>query len=106
MTVATGVFALPGTPYVQALQMGRDKMVQALGMSFTVSTVALALALSHAGEMNTALLWPSLVGLAVAAVGMGLGQLVRGLIKPETFRLCFFLGLLALGSHLALRGLL
>jgi uncharacterized membrane protein YfcA len=106
VTVATGVFALPGTPYIQALQMERDKMVQALGMSFTVSTVALAIALSHAGVINSALLVPSLVGLAVAAVGMGLGQLVRGLLKRETFRLFFFLGLLALGAHLALRGLL
>ena len=106
VTVATGVFALPGTPYVQALQMERDKMVQALGLAFTVSTVTLAMALSHAGEMNMALLLPSLVGLAVAAAGMGLGQLVRGVIKPETFRLFFFLGLLALGGHLALRGLL
>jgi uncharacterized membrane protein YfcA len=106
VTVATGVFALPGVPYLQALRMERDRLVQALGLSFTVSTAALAMALSHAGEMNMSLLWPSLVGLAVAAVGMGLGQLVRGLIKPETFRLFFFLGLLALGAHLALRGLL
>ncbi|MDO8876258.1 MAG: sulfite exporter TauE/SafE family protein [Pseudolabrys sp.] len=106
VTVATGVFALPGVPYIQALQMERDKMVQALGLSFTVSTVTLAMALSHAGEMNMSLLWPSLVGLAVAAAGMLLGQMVRGLIRPETFRLFFFIGLLALGAHLALRGLL
>jgi uncharacterized membrane protein YfcA len=106
VTVATGVFALPGVPYLQALRMERDRLVQALGLSFTVSTATLALALSHAGEMSMSLLWPSLVGLAVAVAGMGLGQLVRGLIKPEAFRLCFFLGLLALGAHLALRGLL
>jgi len=35
-----------------------------------------------------------------------LGQLVRGKVREATFRLCFFLGLLALGLHLALRGLL
>jgi uncharacterized membrane protein YfcA len=106
VTVATGVFALPGVPYLQALRMERDRLVQALGLSFTVSTATLALALSHAGEMNMSLLWPSLVGLAVAVAGMGLGQLVRGRVTPETFRLFFFLGLLALGAHLALRGLL
>ena len=81
-------------------------LVQALGISFTVSTVTLAMALSHAGEMTTALVWPSVVGFIVAAIGMALGQLVRGLIKPETFRLFFFIGLLMLGVHLALRGLL
>lgn len=106
VTVATGVFAIPGVPYIQALRMERDRLVQALGIAFTVSTVTLAMALSHAGEMSMSLLWPSLVGLIVAAAGMGLGQLVRGLIKPETFRLFFFIGLLALGGHLALRGLM
>jgi uncharacterized membrane protein YfcA len=106
VTVATGVFALPGVPYVQALHMDRHKLVQALGLSFTVSTVTLALALQHAGEINVSLIWPSLIGLAVVLMGMWLGQLVRGRVKPETFRLCFFIGLLALGLHLAVRGLL
>ncbi len=106
VTVATGVFAIPGVPYITALKLERDRLVQALGLSFTVSTVTLAIALSHAGEMTASLLWPSLVGLVVAAVGMALGQLVRGLIKPETFRLFFFIGLLVLGAHLALRGLI
>ena len=106
VTVATGVFALPSVPYIQALQMQHDKLVQALGLSFTVSTITLAAALSHAGDINTSLAWPSLVALAVALLGMWLGQMVRGRVRPETFRLCFFLGLFALGAHLALRGLL
>lgn len=106
ITAATGIFVLPGVPYVQALQLARDRLVQAFGLSFTVSTVTLALALQHAGEINTALLAPSLLALAVALAGMWLGQLVRGRIKPVTFRLCFFLGLLVLGLHLSLRGML
>lgn len=106
ITVATGVFALPGVPYVQALHMERDRLVQALGLSFTVSTVTLAAALSHAGEINASLAGPSLTALGAALIGMWLGQLVRGRIRPETFQLCFFLGMLGLGAHLALRGLL
>ena len=100
------MFALPGVPYIQALQIDRDRLVQALGLSFTVSTVTLALALRHAGEINATLIRPSLVALAVVLIGMWLGLLLRGRIKPETFRLCFFVGLLVLGLHLALRGLL
>jgi uncharacterized membrane protein YfcA len=106
ITVATGVFAIPGVPYVQALHLDRHKLVQALGLSFTVSTVTLAAALSHAGVMHMSLAGASLVALAAALIGMVLGQWVRNKVKPETFRLCFFLGLLALGAHLALRGLL
>ena len=106
VTVATGIFALPGVPYINAMQFERDKLVQALGLSFTVSTITLALALSHAGEINTQLIWPSLLALGAALIGMFLGQFVRGKVKASTFRVFFFLGLLLLGAHLALRGLL
>lgn len=106
ITVATGIFVMPGTPYVQSLQFDRDKMVQALGLSFTVSTLTLALALAYAGQVRSSLAFPSLVALGAALVGMVFGQLVRGKVRAETFRLCFFVGLLLLGTHLALRGLL
>ena len=105
ISVATGIFAL-GAPYIQALTLERDRMVQALGLSFSVSTVALAVALAHGGVMKPALIWPSLVALAAALIGMVLGQMVRGMIRAQTFRRCFFAGLLLLGAHLALRGLL
>ncbi len=105
ITTATGVYVLPGTPYLHALQFDRDRLVQVLGISFTVSTLALGAALAGAGEVNSSLAAPSLIALLASLIGMGLGQLVRGLVRAETFRLFFFLGLLALGAHLALRGL-
>jgi uncharacterized protein len=97
---------MPGTPYIQSLQFERDKLVQALGLSFTVSTVTLAMALAYAGQIGTSLAGPSAVALGAALVGMALGQLVRGRVRAETFRLWFFIGLVLLGAHLALRGLL
>jgi len=106
ITVATGIFVMPGTPYIQSMEFDRDKLVQALGLSFTVSTMTLAAALAYRGQVQTSLAWPSIVALAAALAGMGLGQLTRGKIKAETFRLCFFVGLMLLGLHLALRGLL
>jgi len=95
-----------GGPYVQSLGFDRDRLVQALGISFTVSTIALAAALSHTGEMTTSVAVPSIAALVAAFAGMVVGQKVRGLASPKTFRLCFFIGLLALGAHLALHGLL
>ena len=106
LTVATGIFVIPGTPYIQSLKFDRDKLVQALGLSFTVSTITLAAALAYTGHVQTSLAWPSIIALVAALIGMGLGQLTRGKIKAETFRLCFFVGLMLLGLHLALRGLL
>jgi hypothetical protein len=105
-TVATGVFVIPGVPYITAMDFDRDRLVQALGLSFTVSTITLALALVYQGQIQASVAWPALVALGVALVGMWAGQLVRGKIKPETFRSFFFLGLLLLGGHLALRGIL
>jgi uncharacterized membrane protein YfcA len=106
ISFATAVFAIPGVPYVQSLGFDRDRLVQALGLSFTVSTIALAAALSHTGEMTTSVAVPSAAALVAAFIGMVFGQKVRGLFSPQTFRLCFFIGLLALGAHLALHGLL
>ena len=106
ITVATGIFVMPGTPYIQSMEFDRDRLVQALGLSFTVSTFTLAAALAHTGHVQTSLAWPSIVALVAALVGMALGQLTRGKIKAETFRLCFFIGLMLLGLHLALRGFL
>lgn len=106
ITVATGVFALPGVPYIHALHFERDRLVQALGLSFTVSTVTLAAALAYAGEIRPSLAAPVAIALVLAPAGMWLGQIVRQRVRPETFRLVFFLSLLALGVHLALRGLL
>jgi uncharacterized protein len=106
VSIATAIFTIPGVPYVQSLGFDRDRLVQALGLSFTVSTVALAVALSHSGEMNSGVALPSVAALVASLAGMAIGQKVRGLASPRTFRLCFFIGLLALGAHLALHGLL
>src|SRR5258707_4918345 len=45
----TGVFTLPAVPYLQALGLSKDDLIQALGLSFTVSTVALAAGFARGG---------------------------------------------------------
>ena len=106
ITTATGVYVLPGTPYLHALKLDRHQLVQVLGISFTVSTLALGVALMHAGEFGMSLAAPVVVAIVTSLLGMWLGQQVRGRVQEKTFRLWFFIGLLALGVHLALRGLL
>ena len=105
ITAATGVFVIPAVPYLQAIGLAKDELVQALGLSFTVSTLALAVTLAGSTGLTTGLAWPSMAGVAVALVGMRLGQAVRARLSPQTFRLWFFAGLLALGAYLAARGL-
>lgn len=103
MTAATGVFVIPAVPYLQALRLEKDDLVQALGLSFTVSTLALAADLVRDGAL-AASAGASLLALAPALAGMLVGQWLRARVEPERFRFWFFLGLLALGGHLALRG--
>jgi uncharacterized membrane protein YfcA len=103
ITAATGVFVIPAVPYLQALGLDKDDLVQALGVSFTVSTVALAALLIHAGSLQVASAGVSALAIVPALLGMALGQWLRGQARPEVFRLCFFVGLLVLGAHLALR---
>jgi uncharacterized protein len=106
IAVATGMFAIPTVFYINALGFERDRLVQALGLSFSIATVALGIALYGRGELHVALAWPALAALVAAIAGMPLGQLLRGRIAPQTFRLWFFIALLLLGARLALRGLI
>jgi uncharacterized membrane protein YfcA len=105
VTAATGVYMIPSAPYLQALGLEKDDLVQALGLSFTVSTLALAGILVHAGSLGMSVAGVSLLALVPALLGMVLGQWVRARVRSRAFRICFFLGSLVLGAHLALRGL-
>lgn len=103
VTGATGVFVIPAVPYLQALNLDRDGLIQALGLSFTVSTVALAAGLAREGALPLSAGAASLVTLAPALLGMAAGQWLRGRVSAPTFRRAFLIGLLLLGAHLALR---
>jgi uncharacterized membrane protein YfcA len=103
VAAATGVFAMPAVIYLQAIGIEKEDLVQALGLSFTVSSLALAVNLASVSALNFSLGPASLGALAVACLGMWLGQMLRLRLQPATFRLCFLVGLLALGVYLVAR---
>ncbi|MFO2465616.1 sulfite exporter TauE/SafE family protein [Pseudomonas sp. 15FMM2] len=102
ITSATGVFVIPAVPYLQALGLSRDQLVQALGLSFTVSTLALAIGLYWRGNLGASELNASFLALAPALLGMWLGQTLRQRISAVLFKRMFFIGMAALGGHLLL----
>ncbi len=103
ITGATGVFVMPAVPYLQSLRLDKDELVQALGISFTVSTIALAAGLmAHSAFRLDQWGWSTLAILPALA-GMWLGQKVRARISPRRFRQGFLLFLLLLGLELASR---
>ena len=102
----TGVFVIPAVPYLQALGLRKDDLIQALGLSFTVSTVALAAGLAWRDAFKLDGLALSSLAIAPALLGMWLGQTIRRRVSPLTFRRWFLVCLLLLGMELALRPLL
>jgi len=106
VTAATGVFVIPAVPYLQALGLGKDELVRALGLSFLVSTIALGASLGHGGSLHTPELLGSALVVLPALLGMGAGQWIRARVEAETFKTVFFSGLLLLGLYLAVRGAL
>lgn len=100
LTAATGVFVVPAVAYLQALGLKRDELVQAMGLSFTVSTVALAIGLGVNARWTGALLALSVGLLLPALLGMLLGQRLRQRLSPAVFRRCLLASLLLLGLHL------
>ncbi|GAB7532681.1 sulfite exporter TauE/SafE family protein [Pseudomonas sp. 3A(2025)] len=101
---ATGVFVIPAVPYLQALGLSRDQLVQALGLSFTVSTLALAAGLAGSGALGGSELGASWLALAPALLGMLLGQWLRKRISAALFKRVFFIGMAGLGLHLLMQG--
>ncbi len=105
VTAATGVFVIPAVPYLQALGLEKEELVQALGLSFLVSTIALGLSLTHGGALNSEMGLASLLALAPACIGMAVGQRLRQRLSPAAFKRVFLWGLLTLGVYLCGRSL-
>jgi uncharacterized membrane protein YfcA len=100
---ATGVFVVPGVPYVQALNLGKDELVQALAISAFVSTLALALGLGLNNGLGGAMAAPAMIALVAAFVGMAIGKALRSRLSVAAFRLWVFVGLLLLGGSMVAR---
>ena len=100
LTGMTGSFVVPGVIYLQALGFSRDALIQAMGMLFALSTLALGLALESNNMLSKAQLIDSSIALLPAIAGMMLGQRIRRRISEPLFRKLFFLSLLLLGAYI------
>ena len=90
-------------PYLNSLGLSKEELIQALGLSFTVSTLALAVALALSGHFQLAAAGNSLLAVVPALAGMFIGQRLRHKLSPEAFRRWFFIGLVVLGIYMIAR---
>ena len=106
ITGMTGTFVVPGVMYLQALGLGRDALVQAMGMLFFTLTAALAVALQSARLISGELGLLSAIAVAPALIGMVTGAALRRRLPEALFRRIFFLSLAGLGIYILIRSLL
>lgn len=105
ITGGTGVFVIPAVPYLQALGLSKDDLIQALGLSFTVSTIALAIGLAGGGAFHLENIAASALAIIPSLLGMLLGTAIRGRISAATFRRWFLYCLVLLSLELVIRPL-
>lgn len=102
---ATGLMAIPLAPYLQAINLEKENLLQALGLSFFISAVALGTVLTSANIFrgDTALM--SAFALLPAAVGMAVGRHYVSRISAAAFKRWFLIAMFLIGCASAIQAL-
>src|SRR5207253_376226 len=85
ISAATGVQVVPSMPFMQAIGMEKDELVQALGVFFTVATVALAFSITASGLFTAATALTGAIAMGGSFTGMFIGQAVRARMPADSF---------------------
>lgn len=100
VTGLTGSFIMPAVLYMQAINLSRHELVQAMGISFALSNLVLGLALASYSLLPMNLGVASALAIIPAIAGMAFGAWVRHNMSEARFRQVFFIALLLLGFWL------
>lgn len=103
VTAFTGVSSLPSVPFLQSVGLDREALVQAMGVSFTISAIALAATLGMSGDLVDANASIIAAATVAALIGMVAGSRLRRAFDEALFRKVFLWGLVILGAYLLLR---
>lgn len=101
----TGSIGVPVVIYYQAMGMLKDVFVQAVGINFLFTGLALALALTYEKGLNAETLPLSALAVIPTYVGMYAGQWVRKRVSEDRFRTCLWVFLLLVGLNLFRKGI-
>lgn len=103
LTGMTGSFVVPGVMYLQSIGLSRDDLIRAMGMLFTLLTVALTATLGGANILTAHLGLMSALAVIPTLLGVYIGGRMRRRISEATFRKVFYAALLLLGLYIVLR---
>ena len=77
--------------------------MQALGISFVVTAVAMLVFMSRLEMVDTSTMVVSCGAMVPGMVGMAIGQQLRKVLDEAQFRVLFFIGLLIAGVYMLVR---
>ena len=100
LTGMTGSSVVPGVMFLQAIGLPRDVLIQAMGMLFAASTLALGAALRQANFLTVDHGILSSGAVLPAIAGMIGGRWIRKGLTEQRFRKVFFIALLMLGIYI------
>lgn len=101
----TGVFIIPGILYLQALGLRRDVLIQAMGVSFIIITMTIAVFMASHRIVEGAQVLVSSFALIPMFAGLAIGRYYRHRIPEAAFARVIMAALFLNGLHLILRAL-
>jgi len=101
ISASTGVQVIPSMPFMQAIGMEKDELVQALGVFFTVATLALSINLTTSGLLSASTALPGAIAMGCSFAGMFIGQSLRTRMPADSFRYWFLIAMIFLGLYIA-----
>ena len=104
ITGVTGTFVIPVVMYLEALGLDRDEIVQMMGITFSISTAALAAVLVMHDAYRIDAGFVSAAAVVPAIAGMVLGARLRAHLTPAAFRRWLLVGLGLVGLKLLVMG--
>ena len=99
----TGSQVMPILPFLLALDLHKDLFVQAINVSFTLSSLVMLALLSRFGLLALHTLGLAAVGILPVALGIFLGGKLRQRLPDAAFRKVVLVFLLTLGLSLMIR---
>jgi uncharacterized membrane protein YfcA len=102
----TGSPAYPGMYFLNGLGFSRNQLVQALGISFSVVTLTVAISMKSNNLLSLEQFILSLSAIVPAMIGMMIGTRIRHKISEELFKKLFYTSMLTLGIYLVFRSIL
>ena len=98
----TGAAVVPVVPYLLALNLRSDIFVQAVNISFVMSSIIVIIGLGQLGFLDLPLLAVSIAGTLPVALVVRMGVMMRKRLSGDQFRTIILVVLVGLGVNLIL----